>query len=267
MPKATHINSSIVKKLYLPPPGSHKGQNGRLLVIAGSKRFLGSLVYALKVASRIVDLIYVLTTKENQDIISKLKTKTAEFIPAREFGDYVDYVDCILIGPGMGPTRATKKLVTQALKCGKKVVLDADALNVLDKNLMKFLHPNVILTPHKREFKRVFGIDPNSTIVQIESIKYNCTIVLKGRVDVVASRRRVGLNYTGNQGMTKGGTGDLLAGLIAAFFCKNDAYLSAAAGAFLNGKAGDDLYHKIGPYYNAEDLVEQIPKTQWNLVK
>jgi len=93
-------------------------------------------------------------------------------------------------------------------------------------------------------------------------------VVLKGQVDYVATPNGdVWENHTGNQGMTKGGTGDVLAGMIAAFFCRNNALTSAAAGGFLNGLAGDQLYKKIGPYFNAEDLVEQIPKTLWKLKK
>lgn len=70
---------------------------------------------------------------------------------------------------------------------------------------------------------------------------------------------RLVINKTGNEGMTKGGTGDVLAGLIAALYCKNEAFLAASAGIYLNGLAGDRLYMMVGPFFNSSDLVREIP--------
>ena len=98
--------------------------------------------------------------------------------------------------------------------------------------------------------------------------KYHCTIVLKGPVDVIASPNgKIALNKTGNAGMTKGGTGDVLAGLIAGLYTTNDAYPSAAAGCYVNGEAGDALYKKVGTFYNAEDLTNKIPSILHQLTK
>jgi NAD(P)H-hydrate epimerase len=90
--------------------------------------------------------------------------------------------------------------------------------------------------------------------------KYDCTIVLKGVEDVVCDKKECVVSKTGNEGMTKGGTGDVLAGLIAALYCKNDAFLAAAAGVYLNGLAGDRLYTMVGPYFNSSDLVMELPQ-------
>ena len=286
------VTEKIFRSLVLPKRDSHKGENGRLLIIAGSQKYHGSLLYALKAASRIVDLIDVLSTKENLQLVRKLKFQTAEFIPVqesllvrrgrgghREFGNYDPFfispsrgeesqVDCVLAGPGMGVSRQTRGLVEKILKSKTKCVLDADALNVLDKKLLKLLHSNCLLTPHRGEFKRLFGIAANFAAAKKSAMRYNCTILLKGKIDVIAGPSgEVIYNKTGNRGMTKGGTGDVLAGLTAAFFCKNNAFISATTAAYLNGRAGDELYRKLGPFYNAEDLVEQIPKTLSKLVK
>ena len=83
--------------------------------------------------------------------------------------------------------------------------------------------------------------------------------VLKGPVDYVCSPTECAYNTTGNEGMTKGGTGDVLAGLIAALACKNDLFLAACAGVYFNGLAGDQLYQRVGPFYNASDLCDQVP--------
>ena len=285
------IDKRILDKLNLPKPGSHKGQNGRLLVVAGSKKYHGSLLYAIKTAAKIVDLVYVLKTKENRGLVEKLKSGTAEFIPVNPSwsarwrttlpsSGEGNKVDCILIGPGMGKSKRTYKLVEKVLKSKIRAVLDADALNVLDGRLKRLLGLQHIITPHLGEFERLSTKFTNVKNVDKKVVefvrRYGSTIVLKGKVDVVSSpspsplpsRERkilIAYNQTGNEGMTKGGTGDVLAGLIAGFYCRNNAFVSAAAGAYINGLAGDELYKKVGPYYNAEDLVEQIPMTLWRL--
>jgi hydroxyethylthiazole kinase-like uncharacterized protein yjeF len=279
-----YITKEIVKKLRLPKPASRKRDNGRLLIISGSKKYFGALLYCVKTASRLVDLIYVLTTKENQKLVEQLKSQTAEFMPialsllfspihgemprrGREVNKKSDW-DCILIGPGMGISQTTKQLVVQVLKSGKKAVLDADALNVLDDKLKKLLSPLHILTPHKGEFTRLFKLKPSSKNARLMAKKYHCHILLKGPVDMIATPDgKMFLNKTGNAGMTKGGTGDVLAGLIAGLYATNDALVSAAAGAYINGAAGDDLYKKVGTFYDAEDLLDQIPKTFYHLIK
>jgi NAD(P)H-hydrate epimerase len=281
------ITSQIVKKLHLPKPDSRKRDNGRLLIIAGSDKYFGALVYCIKTASRLVDLVYLLTTPENQRLIEKLKIQTAEFMPInghattkrsaptrlarrepRRIYRLLNDVDAILIGPGMGISSATKQLTTWVLKSGKGAVLDADALNVLDDNLKKLLSPLHILTPHHREFRRLFKLKPNPQNAAKMAKKYHCTIVLKGPVDVIASPNgKIALNKTGNAGMTKGGTGDVLAGLIAGLYATNNAYVSAAAGTYVNGLAGDGLYKKVGAFYNAEDLTNQLPITLKHLLR
>lgn len=262
MPKI--ITSKILKSLNLPKPNSHKRQNGRLLVIAGSDKYHGALLYCLTTASRLVDLVYVLTTPDNQQVIKKLKTQTAEFMAVKKYPDKegLTDVDCVLIGPGLGTSSATKKLVKQALASGKKLVLDADALNVLDREMLKKLSAHCILTPHAREFKKAFGAAPTKANVLKVCKKYHCTVILKGRIDIIGSPDgSISKNITGNAGMTKGGTGDVLAGLVAGLFCNNDALTSASAAAFVNSQAGDDLYKQQLFFYNAEDLSRQIPLT------
>lgn len=268
------ISKKIVNRLRLPKPNSRKRDNGRLLIIAGSDKYFGALVYAVKAASRIVDLIYLLSTKENQRLVKRLKLGTAEFMPVSSplfkrggRGEFAD-VDAILIGPGLGTSSATKKLATQVLKSGKKAVLDADALNVLDNNLKQLLSANHILTPHHKEFYRLFKADPTPKNASRMAKQYRCTIVLKGPTDILATADgKISRNLTGNAGMTKGGTGDVLAGLIAGLFTTNNAYASAAAGVYINGAAGDNLYKKVGTFYNAEDLANQLPVTLSNLTK
>jgi NAD(P)H-hydrate repair Nnr-like enzyme with NAD(P)H-hydrate dehydratase domain len=96
--------------------------------------------------------------------------------------------------------------------------------------------------------------------------KYNCIVLLKGNIDIVSNGKEMRTIEGGNAGMTKGGTGDVLAGLIAALACKSNPYLATIAGSFINKKAGDTLYSKVGPFFNATDLAYQIPLTMKELL-
>jgi len=254
------ISASIFRHLYYPKLSSNKRQNGCLLIIAGSDKYHGSLIYALKSASRIVGLIYVLSTKDNQQLVMKLKEKTSEFIPVSSIKEVE--VDAILIGPGLGKSPRTYRLVKQVLDSGKKAVLDADALNVLDNKLKEKLGPNHILTPHGGEFKRVFQLTPTAINLRAMAKRYHCYIALKGAEDLVTDPEgNIATHKISNAGMAKGGSGDVLAGLMAALFCKNLADLSAQAALLATDRAGYELFKTRKYFYNSEDLGEQLPKT------
>ena len=89
--------------------------------------------------------------------------------------------------------------------------------------------------------------------------EYNCVVLLKGKTDIVCSEGVCLQISGGNAGMTKGGTGDVLAGLVAALACKNELFLAAAAGSYFNKRAGEALFEKVGYYFNATDLAQEIP--------
>ena len=96
--------------------------------------------------------------------------------------------------------------------------------------------------------------------VQEAAVRLNATILLKGQVDIVCSRKKFKLNLTGNPGMTVGGTGDVLSGVVGALLAqKNDAFEAAVAGAFVNGAAGDFVADKLGHHMVASDLLDYLP--------
>jgi len=103
--------------------------------------------------------------------------------------------------------------------------------------------------------------DQDQSNVEEFAKAYSCIVLLKGQVDVASNGKEVREIEGGNAGMTKGGTGDVLAGLIAALACTNDPWKATLAGSFINKKAGDDLFASVGPFFNATDLANQIPKT------
>lgn len=263
------FDSGELKELYLPPSNSHKGQNGKLLLISGSKLFHSSSLWALKVASRIVDMVFYSSTDENNKIVKEAKKEFRDgiVIPRNKVENYVAEADCILIGPGLprkdGEQEGdddTKELTENLLKKypNKKWVIDGGSLQVIDP---KIIPQSSIITPHLKEFKMLFGLEVSEQNVAKMAQKYNIVIVTKGPTDYICSPKECVQIAGGNAGMTKGGTGDVLAGLIAALYCKNeDPFLVACAGSFLNKKAGESLFTRAGYYFNSSDLVDEIPK-------
>ena len=272
-----------IKTLRLAKPGSHKGQNGRLLIIGGSHLFHAASIWALEVASRIVDLVHYSSVPENNALVMAIKKQFRDgiVVPREEIDAYIQEDDCILIGPGMMRNRETQDL-THGLLAGypkKQWVIDAGALQMLN---LTDIPRNAILTPHHQEFVGVWekacAANPHFTQAETDADRvalfakqYHCTVLLKGQADIVCSGGDCDSGVCtpgdvwridgGNEGMTRGGTGDVLAGLIAAFACKNDPFLATAAGSFVNKAAGDALYTTVGPFFNASDLADQIPKT------
>ncbi|HLD25189.1 MAG TPA: ADP/ATP-dependent (S)-NAD(P)H-hydrate dehydratase [Patescibacteria group bacterium] len=299
-----------LKVLQVPLPDSHKGQNGRLLIIGGSTLFHAASIWALEVASRIVDLVHYASTPENNEIVMEVKKQFRDgiVIPREHIGEYIKEDDCVLIGPGMTRDDETANLTHALLSAypNKQWVIDAGALQMLE---LADIPKNAILTPHHGEFESLFkraevgisltshrqGPDHSPTMLvggakamtmletkhlpalsDIDKVKlfsktYHCIVLLKGQRDIAVSGGacderictpgEVRVIEGGNEGMTKGGTGDVLAGLIAALACKNDPFLATIAGSFINKKAGDELYKSVGPFFNASDLASQIPKT------
>ena len=268
-----------VRKLTLPKPDSHKGQNGRLLIIGGSRLFHAASLWSLTVASRIVDLVHYCSIDENNEIVHELKKefRNGIVVPRNDVDDYIKEDNVILIGPGMTRDDETKTLTDKLLKKypEKQWVLDAGALQMMElKNIPK----NAILTPHHQEFATLVAKcqmlnakcqmnDQDQSNVEEFAKAYSCIVLLKGQVDVASNGKEVREIEGGNAGMTKGGTGDVLAGLIAALACTNDPWTSTLAGSYINKKAGDELFASVGPFFNATDLANQIPMTMGKLIK
>jgi len=299
---------ATVRSLALPKPESHKGQNGKLLIIGGSHLFHAASLWSLTVASRIVDLVHYSSVDENNQIVHELKKefRNGIVIPRDDIERYIQEDDCILIGPGMERVEGDVTQIEYTLGSLKEIneiehegiltyhltkyllkkypkkqwVIDAGALQMMDIHNI----PNhAILTPHQKEFELLKIKDqglkikdsnkPSNTYEQKlhESIEeftraHNCTVLLKGKKDIASNGKEIQVIEGGNAGMTKGGTGDVLAGLIAALACTNDPWSATLAGSFINKRAGDELFDRVGPFFNASDLAEQIPITMKKLM-
>ena len=241
-----------------PKKASHKGQNGVVLIIGGSKTYHGAPVLAARAAVRFCDLVYFASTKENNALVQKMKLATANVIcvPKSKFNFALSHATCVLVGNGMDVNVSTRRMVARVLKSNKRCVVDAAALRVLP---VKLLHKDVILTPHAREFEAAFGVKATEENAGKMAEKYGCTILLKGVHDVVASGRKLVRVNGGNAGMTKGGTGDVLAGLCAALFSREDNPLRVAyTSSRLNKRAGELLYKHYHFNFSSEDLADEL---------
>lgn len=268
------FNPKNLDRLYIPLPDSHKGQNGKLMVIGGSKLFHAASLWALTVASRIVDMVFYSSISENNEIVAKAKEefRNGIVVPRGKLENYIDEADAILIGPGLprpggaeigdDDTRElTEKLFTKFPD--KKWVVDGGSLQVIAPDV---LPKNTIITPHKKEFEKLFGLSATVENVEKMAKKYRVVVLLKGEKDIVCSSEACVQITGGNAGMTKGGTGDVLSGLVAVFACKNELFLSATAGSYINKKAGEALFKKVGYYFNASDLASEIPQVMKQLI-
>ncbi|MFA5995006.1 MAG: NAD(P)H-hydrate dehydratase [Patescibacteria group bacterium] len=250
---------SIFKKLKSPLQTSHKGQNGILYIVAGSKQYHGSLWYAIEIASRLVDLIYVETDLSNYALVRALKKLHPAIIlvsPA-ERKTYLAKSDCVLLGPGLGRSERTKKLVCNILAsryCPVKRVIDADALYYLTKSLYT---EQTVITPHAGEYQALFG-EQNPVLI---SQMLPSVIVAKGHKTVICQNGKSCYNSIGNAGLTKGGTGDVLAGLIAALGCTHSVWLASRLAVVAEGCAAETLAKRYATRFSTTQLIEQIPKT------
>jgi len=274
------FDPKILKKLYIPPPNSHKGQNGKLLIIGGSQLFHAASLWSLTVASRIVDMVFYSSIPTNNELVKEAKKefRNGIVVPRSKIHDYINEADCILIGPGLPRKEGeetgddnTEELTSSLLKRypNKRWVIDGGSLRTIEPELIS---QHAILTPHPKEFETLKLKIKNEKLkmkmqnlkleeqVQFFAKEFSCIVLLKGPVDVISNGSETVEVKGGNAGMTKGGTGDVLAGLVAALYCKNEAFLSAAAGSFINKKAGELLFKKAGYYFNASDLANETPK-------
>jgi NAD(P)H-hydrate epimerase len=269
------FDSTWLHKLYTSPKNSTKGQNGRIVIIGGSKLFHGAPLLALKTASKFVDMVFFASPEPSLgEVADKIKSELLSFVwvPWQEIDEYVAKADAVLIGPGMmryrkeinnlklkinnldGAGKETKALTERFLKKfpEKKWVIDAGSLQTIDP---KLIPQNAILTPNKKEYEMLFGnLDPKDA-----AKKYKCIIVLKEPTTIVYSPLEECKVTGGNAGLTKGGTGDVQAGLTVAFLAKNDPFLAGTAASFLIKHVADELYRKAGTAYNADDLATSMP--------
>ncbi len=261
-----------------------KGDSGRILVIGGSDVYSGAPALAGMAALRTgSDLVSILAPELVVSAIREyspnlMVTSLGTPILQPEVVDIafemVNKNDVVAFGPGLGihpeTIAAVKSLVKKIVGTGKPLVLDADGLKAISSSGIEMDPNTVVFTPHWGELKILLGIELGDSKNQENRIKrsvdaakqYNCVILLKGSVDVIAHPDgSYKLNRTGVPAMTVGGTGDVLTGIIASLLSRGgNAFKAAAAGAFVSGLAGELAAQDLGDHLVATDCIEKIPE-------
>jgi ADP-dependent NAD(P)H-hydrate dehydratase / NAD(P)H-hydrate epimerase len=259
---------------------AHKGDSGKALFIGGSDVFSGAPALMSMAALRSgLDVAYTASPEKTAHDIAAM---SPDFISVKLEGnhlnprnvpallDYIGGADAVVVGPGAGlhpETRQFMKALVDAVEvAGKPLLLDADGLKAFAEFKRRLKVP-LVLTPHAGEFALLTGktlpsdVDGRVKEVKRAAAELSAVILLKGPVDVISDGKRVKLNFTHNPGMTVGGTGDVLSGIVGAFLAqKVDPFEAAVAGAFANGAAGNLVAEKVGFHMVATDLLEYIPQ-------
>ena len=279
------VNYGDFLRLKNRNPNSHKGNNGRLLVVGGSNEYSGAPAIAgMAAIGAGADLVYVASPENAADaikstspdlIVKSLEGDKLSLNHLDEILDLSENVDAVLIGPGSGIDDETSKLFNVLVtKIKKPIVLDADSLKQVELSLIKN-REDMILTPHIFEFKSFFKtdddlrldidsydfseVDENITLFQKISRQIKGTVVVKGKYDLILSGSKFKINKSGNAGMTVGGTGDALAGISASLLSEGlSSFDSASLATFINGLAGDEAFDVKGNGFSATDLVSYI---------
>jgi ADP-dependent NAD(P)H-hydrate dehydratase / NAD(P)H-hydrate epimerase len=264
---------------------AHKGDSGRVLVVAGSKRYSGSAVLCGLAALRTgVDLVTILAPDSIANVIRSyspdliVRSFLGEYFGPRAisaFKEYLPNINALAIGPGLGLAPETARAVGDCLLLCRKLkiptVIDADGIKALRGKPERIRGLQAVLTPHAGEFKILTGeelpmeqaeeSDKRSAIIIRWAKKLKATILVKGHQDIISNGVSTRLSRGGNPGMTVGGTGDVLTGIVAAFLASgNSGFDSACAGSYLNKAVGDYVASFKGHHLLASDLVEALPK-------
>ena len=265
----------------LPPrdPMAHKGDFGKLLLLCGSRGYTGAAYFAAMGALRagaglvflgVPESIYVIeAVKLNEAVVFPLPDKqgilSAEAIP--QILQRLPDMDAVVVGPGLGQSEDTFQITAAVLQnAGCPVILDADGINLVSghKDLLRGRDKPTILTPHEGEFRRLWGPVGNDRMASAATAarELNSILLLKGHETCITDGCAKYRNPTGNPGMAVGGSGDVLAGIIAGLIGQGLSPLEAAAcGAWLHGKAGDVCAQELGQYgMLPSDMLQVLPR-------
>lgn len=295
---AEYVGPGELKTFYpIPKKESHKGDNGRLLVLGGGPYYGAPALSSFAAQRTGVDLIYVATPKKVAKAITsyspllikpirlaKELVKLSPTLIIKELNNenkvvpedvkiiegLIKKVDTLLIGPGLGNNRDTQKAVQKILqlfvKNKKSIIIDADAIQVVGNNPDIIRNSKMVITPHSGEFKELTGVKLSDSLedrkkhVKNWAKKLGVTIVLKGSIDIISNGVEIKLNDVHNEAMTVGGTGDVLAGIIGGLLSKDvEPFNAARMGVFINGFAGNMAFKKRSYGLVSTDIIDEIP--------
>ena len=271
------VEAAVVRR----SPEAHKGQFGRLVVIGGSDVFTGAPTFVGLAAYRTgTDLVFVAAPERTAQAISAIspnlmtiKLPGTNLAPThiRILREHLEKATAVAIGPGLGMDKQTvsavRSIVLLVRQLKKPLLLDADALKALGVVRKKIFDNSTVVTPHAGEFQAISGKAPSRDMsvrpreVKALASSSGAVVLLKGHTDIISDGERVKLNDTGNPGMTVGGTGDVLSGIVSGLMAQGvSGFRAAVAGAFVNGAAGDLAQEQYGYHLTPTDLIDHIAK-------
>ena len=270
--------SDLAAELPKRQEDSHKGNFGKVLVIAGSPGMSGAAYFCASAAYAVgAGLVKIYTPQENALVLQQLLpeallTAYTEF-DEKEAIAQLDWADVVLVGPGLAKSTTAAKLLETVLKHAEiPCVIDADGLNLLSEEgrleLLKNRDGEVVVTPHMKEMQRLLHLEHMAELktqrFELSAAfaeTYGAVCVLKdSRTVVQKTGRHPFVNTSGNNAMAKGGSGDVLAGTIAGLLAqKMPTYEAACLSVYLHGTAGDRLRERKGEYgVMARELVKEL---------
>jgi len=267
--------NDIRKKMINRSLISHKGTFGHGLIISGSKGKMGACIMSCKASLKSgIGLLSVYVPKVGESII---QTSLPEAMTITDINNNhistipkLEVFNSIGIGPGIGLHKDTEKAIVKLIKNSKiPLVIDADAINIIsrNKNILKFLPKNSILTPHPKEFKRLAGTykDSNQRIKLQKKLsrKFKLNILIKGPFSMMTDiDGNLFINTTGNPGMATGGSGDVLTGIITGLIGRGyNSFNAMIMGVYIHGLSGDISKKNLGEEsLIATDLIDNLPK-------
>lgn len=278
---ANKINAKLVSG-FLPSrdDNSNKGSFGKVLNISGSDSYSGAAFLSSKASLKVGAGYVMLACPEN--IISRIAPSLPELVyyPLKQnqegsialenkISDLYNY-DVVAIGCGLTTNSDTQQFVMKIIKefnTHQKVVIDADAINILSLHKGELSIKNSIITPHPKELARLLNVDLADVIenrekyARISAQTYECITVLKGKNTIVTDGEKIYINITGNSALSKAGTGDVLTGMIAGFLSqKVSPFKAAILSVFLHGLAGDIASEDLTKFsVLASDVIDYIP--------
>ncbi len=247
---------------------SHKGTYGHSLLVAGAENTMGAALLCAEACLQSGSGLTTLCIPSEGLSALNMRLPEVMFKPRTAIAGKLDSFNVVGIGPGLGQEVGALKVLKELIdKASVPMVVDADALNLLakEKNLLGALPEGSILTPHMKEFDRLFGksVSWKKRVEKMRraAMKHKLIIVLKNQYSFTASPEgEVFVNSTGNPGMASGGMGDVLTGVITALVAQGYGSLEAAViGNYVHGLAGDQLKEKGLAVIKASQLAEQIP--------
>ncbi len=257
----------------------HKGDFGKIAIIGGSMGMTGSSYLASNAALKSgAGLVYNIVPREIFDIMSIkfIEPIAKTFDDLDEMEKFLEGIDVIGMGPGMGLGAYGQEVFEKIIKIEKNLLIDADGLNILSKNLNLLEERKdftTILTPHEGEFARLTGLsieeikNNRKAVAEEFAKKYKVILVLKGHETLVTDGERTYTNRTGNSGMATGGSGDVLTGIISALMKNYNLFDAARLGVYIHGLSGDIYARKNSKTsLRARDLIESLDNV-FNLIE